>query len=105
MHPSLNRISKWALVWTCVLLSLALFLPTATAVIDGSLTNRPGSQPPPSAPAASSTTTPAAPIPSAHTQSAADQIKQRWLLSGLILVLLGAGAYYLTRKPSASAKQ
>ena len=74
-----NRIAKS--------LSLALMLLALAPGTARSQTNSP-------APAAT------APPPSHSTPPAeSDQIEQRWMLSGLILVLLGIGAIYLMRKP------
>ena len=79
----LNRIAK-SLSLAFMLLALAMTSSTAL-----SQTNSP----------APATTTP----PASLEQSNAEQVKQRWILSTLIVALLGVGAVYLLRKPQNAA--
>jgi hypothetical protein len=84
MH--MNCINRIATSLSLALMLLALPLGPGTAL---SQTNPPASSMPGYAPSH------AAPL----DQSNAERIKQRWILSTLIAVLLGIGAAYLVRKP------
>jgi len=79
----LNRIAK-SLSLAFMLLALAM-IPSAAL----SQTHSP----------APGTTTP----PASLEQSNAERVKQRWILSTLIVALLGVGAVYLLRKPQNAA--
>jgi len=81
----LNRIAK-SLSLAFMLLALAMTSSTAL-----SQTNSPAPAP--------ATTTP----PASLEQSNAERVKQRWILSTLIVALLGVGAVYLLRKPQNAA--
>jgi hypothetical protein len=84
-----NCITQVAKSLPLVLLLLALAVASGPAL---SQTNSP--TPAISAPPSSQATPP--------TEPKSDQIKQRWILSTLIVVLLGIGAVYLARKPQNS---
>ena len=83
----INRIAK------LLFLSLVLLALAVSPGIALSQTNLP-------APVTASPLPSQAP-PSAESKS--DQIEQRWILSSLIVVLLGVGAAYRARKPQSAA--
>ena len=85
-----NLITQVAKSFSLALLLLALAVAPGAAL---SQTNSPA--PAVAAPPSSPATPPAEPK--------SDQIKQRWILSAVIVVLLGIGAVYLVRKPQNAA--
>jgi hypothetical protein len=70
------------------LLSLALLLLALASITAPSQTNIP-----------TTTAAPPSSRESSRGQPNAERLKQRWILSTLIVVLLGVGAIYLARKP------